>query len=96
MSQSTLRTPAEVRAWLERHGVTISEWARRHGFKPAIVSALLAGRTRGHWGEAHEAAILLGLRPAPAYGEEHPLATSISGLKTTNQRLASGEEARMI
>jgi len=74
MSQTTTRTPAEAREWLERHGVTISAWARSHGFEPSIVAALLAGRTRGHWGKAHQAAIELGLRPAPGTDEVHPLA----------------------
>jgi gp16 family phage-associated protein len=91
MPDPTLRTPAEARAWLQRHGVTMTEWARRHGFKPDIVFALLEGKTRGQWGEAHEAAILLGLRAAPPDGEEHPLANSSSGLKTKDPRLAPGE-----
>lgn len=74
MSTISIRTPQEARAWLNRHGVTIAEWARTHGFKPSVVAALLAGRARGRWGEAHDAAIALGLRPAPQAGEEHPLA----------------------
>lgn len=71
-----LRTPTEARAWLLRHGVTISEWARCHGFKPSVVASLLAGRSQGNWGEAHEAAIALGLRSPPAPDEEHPLAAT--------------------
>ncbi|WP_414708866.1 DNA-binding protein [Roseateles sp.] len=71
---TTLRTPVEARAWLRRHGVTISKWARANGFKPAIVAALLAGRSQGNWGEAHHAAVALGLRSPPEEGEEHPLA----------------------
>lgn len=74
MSSAKVRTPDEARAWLARHGVTITAWARSHGFKPAVVAALLAGRTRGEWGEAHEAAIRLGLRPGPDVNEAHPLA----------------------
>lgn len=70
----TLRTPTEARAWLSRHGVTISEWARVHGFKPSVVASLLAGRSHGNWGEAHDAAIALGLRLPPEPHEEHPLA----------------------
>lgn len=73
MSQSILRTPSEAREWLARHGVTISCWARSNGFKPSVVASLLAGRTRGQWGEAHQAAIRLGLRPAPSAEEAHPL-----------------------
>lgn len=73
---STLRTPTEARAWLARHGVTITEWARVHGFKPAVVAALLAGRSQGNWGEAHTAAIALGLRAPPLEDEEHPLAAT--------------------
>ena len=76
MSQSTLRTPAEVREWLARHGVTISCWARSNGFKPSVVASLLAGRTRGQWGEAHQAAVRLGLRQAPSAEEAHPLGSS--------------------
>ncbi|WP_353957268.1 DNA-binding protein [Pelomonas sp. SE-A7] len=74
---TTLRTPVEARAWLQRHGVTISEWARANGFKPAVVAALLAGRSQGNWGEAHQAAVALGLRSPPAEGEEHPLASAL-------------------
>lgn len=79
---TTLRTPIEARAWLQRHGVTISEWARANGFKPAVVAALLAGRSQGNWGEAHQAAVALGLRSPPAEGEEHPLASSLRALPT--------------
>ena len=70
---SSLRTPAEVRAWLARHGVTITEWAKAHGFKPAVVASLLAGRTQGNWGEAYGAAVALGLKAAPIHDEAHPL-----------------------
>lgn len=67
-----IRTPAEARQWLERHGVTVSEWARTHGFEPSVVFALLAGRTRGRHGRAHQAAVALGLKPPPPEDEEVP------------------------
>lgn len=69
--QST-RTPEEAKAWLERHGVTASEWARSHGFAPAVVFALLSGRTRGRHGAAHRAAVALGLKAPPPANEEAP------------------------
>lgn len=67
------RNPDEVKAWLERHGVTIHEWAHAHGFTPGVVYALLQGRTRGLRGEAHQVAIALGMKPAPASSEVSPL-----------------------
>ena len=51
----------------------MSAWARSRGFKPSVVSALLAGRTQGNWGEAYHAAIALGLKPGPTNDETHPL-----------------------
>ena len=86
MSQSMLRTPSEAREWLARHGVTISCWARSKGFRPSVVASLLAGRTRGQWGEAHQAAIRLGLRPAPSADEAHPLASSEAELQHGDAR----------
>ena len=77
METTTVRTPTEVRNWLDRHGVTIAEWARAHGFSPAVVSGLLLGRSRGRWGQAHDAAVALGLRAAPAPEDAHPLADAI-------------------
>ena len=74
MSHQPVRTPAQARQWLDRHGVPVSEWARQNGFEPAVVFGLLSGRTRGRWGQAYEAAVKLGLRPAPATDEKHPLA----------------------
>ena len=82
---SSLRTPPEARAWLARHGVTITAWARSHGFKPAVVAALLSGRTQGNWGEAYGAAIALGLRPAPLDHEVHPLGERQEAIPATSQ-----------
>lgn len=68
-----LRTPEEVRAWFARHGTTISDWARANGFEPSVVSNLLAGRTSGKRGIAHQAAIALGLKKPPPDDEKPPL-----------------------
>lgn len=80
MSQQTLKTPSEVRAWLERHGVTVSGWARAHGFPPSVVFAVLSGRTRGRHGQAHRAAVALGLKETALVDEESPLAEA-TGLR---------------
>lgn len=65
MLKKPTRTPSEARNWLAEHGVTVSSWAASHGFDPAVVRALLSGRTQGRWGQAYEAAIALGLRARP-------------------------------
>src|SRR5262245_16177633 len=73
MPSESLKTVEDVRAWLDLHGVTISDWARAHGFKPSVACALLSGRTRGRWGAAYRAAVVLGLRSSPQPGDASPL-----------------------
>lgn len=73
MLSKTLKSPEEAREWFERHGVPVTDWARAHGFDPAVVFALLSGRTRGRRGMAHHAAIALGLKARPALDETSPL-----------------------
>lgn len=60
-----LRTPKEARAWLAAHGVTVCEFARRAKLPRWAVDDALRGRSKGHWGKSHEAAVKLGLKPAP-------------------------------
>lgn len=57
-----LRSPAEARADFDRRGVSISGWAKANGLSPAIVYQVLAGTKRGRRGQAHRAAVLLGLK----------------------------------
>jgi len=58
----TIRTPAQVRDEFTRKGVSISSWAVAHGFSTALVFDLLAGRKKGLRGDAHRAAVALGLK----------------------------------
>lgn len=63
------RTRQEITAWFHDSGATVAEWAASHGFQPEVVYSLLAGRTKGRRGQAHRAAVALGLKPdirAPA------------------------------
>lgn len=66
MAQGTpkpIRTPEEVRAEFDRLGMTVADFARRHGFRnPGIVYQVLSGEKKGRRGEAHRAAVLLGLK----------------------------------
>ncbi|MDD5394675.1 MAG: hypothetical protein PHE17_16795 [Thiothrix sp.] len=61
----TLRTPAEVLAWFRINGINISAWCRENGFSIHVVNTLLYKNQPGKWGQAHLAAIALGMRAAP-------------------------------
>ncbi|MNH00460.1 hypothetical protein D3C79_596520 [compost metagenome] len=55
-------TPEQARAALDRQGISIAEFSRRHGLNKNLVSDLLNGRLQGRRGEAHRAAVLLGIK----------------------------------
>lgn len=57
-----LLSAAEARARLEARGVSIARWAVKNGLNPNTVSDLLSGRKKGVRGEAHRAAVLLGMK----------------------------------
>lgn len=52
--------------WLRANGVNLSELARQHGLPRQVLVDLLRGKRKGHRGQAHEAAILLGLKDDPS------------------------------
>lgn len=58
----TIRTPDEVRADFLRKGLSVSAWAKEHGFDRATVHAVLSGRLAGRIGQSHKVAVLLGLK----------------------------------
>jgi gp16 family phage-associated protein len=55
-------TPEQARADLERKGISIADFCRKHGLNKNLVSDLLNGRSKGRRGEAHRAAVLLGIK----------------------------------
>lgn len=55
-------TPEQARATLDRNGVSIAEFCRKHELNKNLVSDLLNGRKKGRRGEAHRAAVLLGIK----------------------------------
>lgn len=57
-----LRTTEEAKAWLVYHGITVSQWAREHGFSQALVREVLAGRKKGLRGQSHNIAVALHLK----------------------------------
>lgn len=55
-------TPEQARAALDREGISIAEFCRKHDLNRNLVSDLLNGRKKGKRGEAHRAAVLLGIK----------------------------------
>jgi gp16 family phage-associated protein len=61
-AQDVPRTREEAAAWLDSHGISVAEFARMHGFSRMTVVDLLRGKRVGRRGEAHNAAIALGMK----------------------------------
>lgn len=57
-----LRTADDVRADLERQGVSITQWAIANKFSPSLVYEVLAGRKKCIRGQSHNIAVKLGLK----------------------------------
>ncbi|MDO8908894.1 MAG: DNA-binding protein [Pseudohongiella sp.] len=70
-----LLTPEQARSALDKAGKSIAEFARDHSLDEPTVYQILAGRKKGRRGEAHRAAVLLGIKA----GTE-PAALEINGL----------------
>lgn len=64
-----LKSPEQVRADFSRRGVNISQWAKEHGLTRQSVFAALNGSTKGRRGDAHRAAVLLGIKDGVIDGE---------------------------
>jgi gp16 family phage-associated protein len=61
-SNTPLRSGAEVRSEFSRRGLSISGWARLHGYSAQLVYGVLTGRNQGLRGQSHEIAVRLGLK----------------------------------
>ena len=56
-------TREQARKALASRGISVAEFCRAHGIEnPNLVYDLLAGRKKGLRGEAHRAAVLLGIK----------------------------------
>ena len=56
---------SRARSEFKQAGVSISEWAQRHGVPPSLVYSVLSGKTQCTRGRSHEVAVLLGLKAPP-------------------------------
>ena len=57
-----LRTHKEARAWLEKQGVSISQWSRDHNVGDSLVREILNGKKKCRFGMSHNIAVLLGMK----------------------------------
>ncbi|WP_310614048.1 DNA-binding protein [Limnohabitans sp.] len=56
-----------VKQCFRSRGITISSWAREHGYTPQKVIRVLNGFDKWNYGQAHEIAIKLGLKNRTSY-----------------------------
>lgn len=59
------RTAEQAKQALRRDGVTIKAWAKQRCFPVTCVRAVLTGHNKGHYGQAHEIAVALGIKEQP-------------------------------
>lgn len=57
-----MKSRQSVKAEFDRRGETFADWARRNGYKPRLVYAILSGQIKGRYGAAHDIAVKLGLK----------------------------------
>lgn len=66
----SLRTAAQARAHLDELGISIAEFARRNDLKASVVYQVLRGDKQGRYGQAHRAAVALGMKRGITPGAE--------------------------
>lgn len=59
------QTPETASTWIKAHGITVTDLARQNQLPRLVLVDLLRKRLVGNYGQAHRAAIVLGLKPAP-------------------------------
>lgn len=68
-----LRSAREARLWFYEVGISMTDWAREHGFPRQAVYAVLSGRSRCARGRGHQIAVALGMkRPADTVARRPP------------------------
>lgn len=55
-------TPEQAKQRLYARGVTLTQFAQRHGFKYRTVSEVVRGVNKGLYGEGHRVAVALGIK----------------------------------
>ena len=58
-------TPEEIKGEFKAYGIAVSTWCAKNNLHRLTVVDLLRGKRIGVRGEAHRAAVMLGLKPDP-------------------------------
>lgn len=57
-----LLTPEQIKQSFRASGVTVTEWAEKHGYTRNAVYRVLNRIDKAHYGKAHEIAVALGMK----------------------------------
>jgi gp16 family phage-associated protein len=58
-------TPEQVKTKLRAEGITITQWAKEHGYPRDAVYRVLNGVEKAAYGRGHQIAVDLGLKSRP-------------------------------
>lgn len=86
------QTRESAAAWFAEHGVTRRAWADALGLRYRSVIDALYGKTLGTRGDAHYAAIALGLKPNPEEKNDRSKIASTQPLGAGPEHLDSAKE----
>lgn len=62
MEPQVQRTAQDIKADWSRRGISMRQWALKHGFHPATVHEVLTGQNSGAIGVGHRIAVTLGIK----------------------------------
>ena len=62
MSNTTSERRRKAKEIMSKHGLTLKEWARRHGVSANLVNAVINSKTSCSINKDHKVAVLLGLK----------------------------------
>ncbi len=62
MPQTKPLTPNQARARIRLKGITLTQWAKDHGFPRDAVYRVLGGQFKAHFGRAHDIAVALRMK----------------------------------
>lgn len=65
MEQKNTMTTDRIKKKFRDEGITVTSWAEKNGFRRHAVYQVLNGFTKASYGNSHDIAVALGLKPNP-------------------------------